>query len=123
MNNEEKILELLSKMSVEQEKMREEQKAIREEQKLMREEQKAIREEQKLMREEQKQMRDDITGIKARLDYDVNKRFDAINEGIDAILEQIVPKSRVDALEADVIVLKTAVKMLTQEVSELKQAQ
>ena len=116
MNNEEKILEMLAQIQ-------EEQREMRAEQKQMREEQEQMRAEQKQMRAEQKQMRDDITSIKARLDYDVEKRFDAINEGIDAILEQLTPKSRVDALEADVIVLKTAVKMLTQEVGELKKAQ
>ena len=68
-------------------------------------------------------MQDDITAIKLRLDCEVDKRFDAINEGIDAILENLTPKSRVDELESDVIVLKTAVKMLTQEVAELKKAQ
>ena len=68
-------------------------------------------------------MQDDITAIKIRLDYDIDKRFDAVNEGIDAILAQLTPKSRVDELESDVIVLKTAVKMLTQEVAELKKAQ
>lgn len=109
MNNEEKILELLTKMQAEQKEIREEQKQMREE--------------QKQMRKEQKQMQEDIAGIKLRLDYDVNKRFDAINDGIDSILEQLVPKSRVDALEDDVIVLKSAVKMLTQEVAELKKAQ
>lgn len=109
MSNEEKILELLTKMQADQTEIREEQKQMREEQ---------IK-----MREEQKQMQEDIAGIKLRLDYDVNKRFDAINDGIDSILEQLVPKSRVDALEDDVIVLKTAVKMLTQEVAELKKAQ
>lgn len=82
-----------------------------------------IQEEQKQMRDEQKQMRDDITGIKLRLELDVEKRFDAVNEGIDAILAQLTPKRRVDELESDVIVLKTAVKMLTQEVAELKKAQ
>ena len=102
MSNEEKILELLTKMQADQTE---------------------IREEQIKMREEQKQMQEDIAGIKLRLDYDVNKRFDAINDGIDSILEQLVPKSRVDALEDDVIVLKTAIKMLTQEVAELKKAQ
>ena len=116
MSNEEKILELLTKMQADQTEIREEQKQIREEQKQM-------REEQMKMREEQKQMQEDIAGIKLRLDYDVNNRFDAINDGIDSILEQLVPKSRVDALEDDVIVLKTAVKMLTQEVAELKKAQ
>ena len=95
MSNEEKILELLTKMQADQTEIR----------------------------EEQKQIQEDIAGIKLRLDYDVNKRFDAINDGIDSILEQLVPKSRVDALEDDVIVLKTAVKMLTQEVAELKKAQ
>jgi len=69
------------------------------------------------------QMQGDLTHVKARLDYDVEKRFDAVNEGIDAILEQLTPKSRVEALEADVVVLKTAVKALSQEVAELKKAQ
>lgn len=102
MNNEEKILAMLSQIQ---------------------EEQKQMRDEQKQMRDEQKRMRDDITGIKLRLELDVEKRFDAVNEGIDAILAQLTPKRRVDELESDVIVLKTAVKMLTQEVAELKKAQ
>lgn len=71
----------------------------------------------------QSAMQDDITAIKLRLDCEVDKRFNAISEGIDAILENLSPKSRVDELESDVIVLKTAVKMLTQEVAELKKAQ
>lgn len=69
------------------------------------------------------QMQTDITGIKLRLELDVEKRFDAVNEGIDSILEQLTPKSRVEALEADVIVLKAAIKALTSEVAELKKAQ
>lgn len=69
------------------------------------------------------QMQDDITAIKVRLDYDVDKRFDAVNEGIDAILAQLTPKRKVEEMDADIAVLKTAVKMLTQEVAELKKAQ
>ena len=69
------------------------------------------------------QMQDDLAHVKTRLDYDVDKRLDAINEGIDTILETMISKSRVEQLEDDVIVLKTAVKMLTQEVAELKKAQ
>ena len=102
MNNEEKILAILSQIQEEQTRMREEQTR---------------------MREEQTRMRDDLNAVKLRLELDVEKRFDAVNEGIDAILEQLTPKSRVDELESDVIVLKTAVKMLTQEVAELKKAQ
>ena len=69
------------------------------------------------------QMQSDLTHVKTQLDYDVDKRLDAINEGVDTILEKMVSKSRVEQLEDDVIVLKTAVKMLTQEVAELKKAQ
>ena len=75
------------------------------------------------MQAAQEQMQGDLTHVKARLDYDVDKRLNAINEGIDTILETMVSKSRVEQLEDDVIVLKTAVKMLTQEVAELKKAQ
>lgn len=69
------------------------------------------------------EVKTDLIHIKARLDYDVDKRLTAINEGVDAIQETMVSKSRVEQLEDDVIVLKTAVKMLTQEVAELKKAQ
>lgn len=95
MNNEEKILAILAQIQAEQQQMR----------------------------GEQHQMRDDITAIKIRLDYDVDKRFDAVNEGIDAILAQLTPKRKVEEMDADIVVLKTAVKMLTQEVAELKKAQ
>lgn len=69
------------------------------------------------------QMQDDITSIKLRLELDVEKRFDAVNEGVDAILAQLTPKRKVEEMDADIVVLKAAVKMLTQEVAELKKAQ
>lgn len=68
-------------------------------------------------------MQDEIHLTNVRIELDVGKRLDAINEGIDTILETMVSKSRVEQLEDDVIVLKTAVKMLTQEIAELKKAQ
>ncbi len=75
------------------------------------------------MQAAQAQMQDDLTCVRLRLELDVEKRFDAVNEGIDAILEKMAPQSRVEALEDDVIVLKTAFKALAQEVAELKKAQ
>lgn len=69
------------------------------------------------------QMQDEITGIKLRLELDVEKRFDAVNDGIDAILAQLTPKRKMEEMDADIVVLKAAVKMLTQEVAELKKAQ
>lgn len=71
----------------------------------------------------QTKMQEDLAGVKLRLELDIEKRFNAVNEGIDSILEKLTPKSRVDELEADVIVLKSAIKMLSQEVAELKKAQ
>lgn len=66
---------------------------------------------------------DDLTAVKLRLELDIEKRFDAVNEGIDAILVQLTPKRKVEEMEADITILKTVVKMLTQEVAELKKAQ
>ena len=116
MTTEEKILAMLTQMQESQKQMWEAQGQMQKTQEQM---QKA----QEQMQADISGMKDDITSIKFRLDYDVDKRFDAVNEGIDSILAQLTPKSRVDELEADVVVLKTAAKMLTQEVAELKKAQ
>lgn len=69
------------------------------------------------------QLQDDLTHVKARLDYDVDKKLGAINEGVDAILETMVPKSRVEALEDDVALLKTAFMAMSQRIAELEKAQ
>lgn len=82
MNNEEKILEMLAQIQ-------EDQRQMRKEQQLMREEQQLMREDQQHMREDQQHMRDDITGIKLRLDYDVDVRLKAMNETIDSILTKL----------------------------------
>lgn len=44
------------------------------------------------------QMQDDITVIKLRLELDVEKRFDAVNDDIDAILAQLTPKRKVEEM-------------------------
>lgn len=66
---------------------------------------------------------EELHRVKAYLELDVEKRFDAVNEGIDAILEKIVPEDRVEKAEDDIIVLKTAVRALARDVAELKKAQ
>jgi len=68
-------------------------------------------------------LQDDMHRVKAYLELDVEQRFDAINEGIDIILEKMIPESRIERLEDDVIVLKTAVKTLSRDAAELKKAQ
>ncbi len=108
MNNEEKILAMLTQIQADQQQMCDDITGLKVGQSAV---QKSIT-----------TMQDDITAIKVRLDYDVDKRFDAVNEGIDAILAQLTPKRKVEEMDADIVVLKAAVKMLTQEVAELKKA-
>ena len=60
------------------------------------------------------------------LETEVDRKLNLLYEGHETIMEcldKLAPKDRVDELESDVIVLNTAVKMLTQEIAELKKAQ
>lgn len=102
MTNEEKILEMLSQM----------QGDLAE-----------VKKVQTQMQAKQDRMEDSLHRVKAYLELDVEKRLEAINEGVDAIQEKMVPEDRVEKLEDDVVVLKTAFKMLAQDVAELKKAQ
>lgn len=116
MNTEEKILTLLEQMNTRMESLESGQAAF---------EGRMGRLETTLteLQGTQAKMLGDLTSVKLRLELDIEKRFDAVNEGVDSILEKLTPKSRVDELEADVVVLKSAIKMLSQEVAELKKVQ
>ena len=59
----------------------------------------------------------------ALMDLEFNKKFDALLEGQQAILAQMVPTTRVEALEDDVKVLKIVIRQLSEEVQRMKQAQ
>ena len=61
--------------------------------------------------------------ILAYIENNVIPNFQLLAEGHQTLLETLAPKSRVDNLEDDVIFLKSIVKSLMQEVSELKKAQ
>lgn len=74
----------------------------------------------------QAQTQEELHMVKAYLELDVEKRFDGINEGIDTILETLVPEVseyRMAKAEDDIVALKTAVKILSSDVAELKKAQ
>ena len=109
MNNEEKILELLERQ----------EKTLEKHGELLEKQGKILEKHEEML--EKLQM--DVSGIKVRLDVEVRSQFNLLAEGQQIIQETVVPKDRVDELEADVVVLKTAVKMLSQEVAELKKAQ
>ena len=61
--------------------------------------------------------------ILAYIETAVIPNFQLLAEGHQTLLETLAPKSRVDNLEDDVVFLKSVVKSLMQEVSELKKAQ
>ena len=61
--------------------------------------------------------------IMAYIETAVMPNFQLLAEGHQTLLETLAPKSRVDNLEDDVVFLKSVVKSLMQEVSELKKAQ
>lgn len=109
MNNEERILEMLEKLTQTVEK------------------QGSVLEKHGEMLEKHGEMLEklqmDVSGLKVRLDVEVKTQFNLLAEGQQTIIDTMTPKDRVDELEADVIILKTAVKMLSQEVAELKKAQ
>ena len=61
--------------------------------------------------------------VMAYIENAVMPNFKLLAEGHQTLLETLAPKSRVDNLEEDVVFLKSIVKSLMQEVSELKKAQ
>ena len=52
----------------------------------------------------------------------VNPKFDLLMETLSTIQEQLVPRSRVDALEDEVKFLKVAVRQMGERVSQLEKA-
>ena len=109
MNNEEKILAILEKHG----EMLEKQGQILEQHSELLEKHSKLLEKIDL----------DVTGIKIRLDMEIEKKLELLAEGHETLLETLSPKSRVDALEDEMVFMKSVVKALSQEVAELKKAQ
>jgi len=57
------------------------------------------------------------------LEVEYKQKLDLLYEGHQTIMETITPKERIDEIEADVTVLKIAVRTLSEEIKELKKAQ
>ena len=56
------------------------------------------------------------------LENTIVPRLDALAEGQKALMETLAPKSRVEALEEEVDLLKTVIRSLSRDVAELKKA-
>lgn len=65
----------------------------------------------------------DVSGIKLRLDVDMERKLDLLAEGHETLMGRMSPKSRVEALEDEMAFMKSVVKDLSREVAELKEAQ
>lgn len=78
------------------------------------------------MQESQKQIQDDITAIKTRLDYDVDRRFDAINESLDVIEKRLDTlddvKDLAEETKEKVDVIHSVVAQHSHDIKELKKA-
>ena len=57
------------------------------------------------------------------LENTVMKQLKLLAEGQQTLLETLAPKSRVEDLEEDVAMLKQVVRMMSQDIAELKKAQ
>ena len=59
----------------------------------------------------------------AYIEATILPQFQLLAEGHQNLLDTLAPKNRVEALEDEVIFMKSVIKALSQEVAELKKAQ
>ena len=58
----------------------------------------------------------------AVVEADILPKFDLLADGQKTLLEALAPKSRVEALEEEVDLLKAVIRSMSREIEELKQA-
>lgn len=115
MNNEEKILAILEQMQGQMERM----------------DGRMDRMEGRMDKMEAKQeetqatiadMQTTLTRVAVTQENIVLPQLKLLAEGHENVLNNLIPKSRVENLEAEVVVLRTAIKSLAHDVEELKSA-
>lgn len=109
MNNEEKILELLSRHEDSFEKINQTLTEMRA----------GMTE----MKADMAEMKTLLQKVAVTQEGVVLPRLELLAEGHQNLLDTLAPKSRVEALEEDVDTLKTVMRLLTHDVTELKKAQ
>ena len=67
--------------------------------------------------------KEDVAKINIRIETEVLPKMDALAEGHAAILEQLVPVTRVDELESRVKFLESMLRTLSDELQQMKKAQ
>lgn len=123
MTNEERILALLER----QEKTLENHgKMLEEHGKMLEEQGKMLEEQGKMLADHSKmleRLQVDVSGIKVRLDVEVEKKFQLLTEGHQTLLDTLAPKSRVENLEDEMAFLRSIIKTMNEDISTLKKAQ
>ena len=64
-----------------------------------------------------------MQGVQIIIENTVTPRFNLLAEGIQDIREQLIPRSRFDELDEEVKFLKAFVRQISEEVQALKKAQ
>lgn len=72
-----------------------------------------------LLDKQKKEIREDFMTV---IDNEVTKNLRTLAEGHEIIIEKMIPESRIEALESDIIVLKAAVKHLSEKLQALEKA-
>ena len=61
--------------------------------------------------------------MKVLIESEFQQQFNLLAEDLAVIREKMVPESRMEEAEDDIIVLKSAVQQINQEIREMKRAQ
>ena len=109
MNNEEKILAMLATLT-------EDVSGIKE--KLEEVDQRSMHTQSMLEEVDQRSMRTQVL-----LETDVSDKLQLLYEGHQTLLDTLAPKDRVEKLEEDAALLKSTLRLLSQDVANLKKAQ
>lgn len=72
---------------------------------------------------EQRIIQQSARNTQAVIENTVSKQLQLLIEGQQTLLETLAPKSRVEALEDEVIFLKQVIRGMAQDIAELKKAQ
>jgi len=116
MNNEEKILEILGQMQADMTAMKTDMTAMKTDMTAMKTDMSAMKERIDVIDD-----RSQRTAVLLEVEY--KQQLDLLYEGHQAIMEALTPKERIKELEADISVLKMAVRTLSEELQALKKAQ
>lgn len=129
MNNEDKILQMLSEVLTEQKSMKKEitdlkqgQEDLKQEQQILRQGQEDLKQVQESLIQGQEELRQDVKVIKLTQETNILPNIQLLAEGHISIQNQIKNLSVIEHMQDDIATLKSAVKFLSQEVEKLNKA-